>query len=139
MKLAYRWVCQLSLEDDCPNHSLFSKKQYDRSRDSSLFRWLFNEMLRRCMDAGLVKREGFAMHISVFRSGASRQRGVPKNEQIDWGEPTLITRAVHEYLEALYDEALAEALPKRRSLTDPLSRWTAPMLAERADEEEIEP
>ncbi|WP_139199125.1 hypothetical protein [Pseudomonas panipatensis] len=26
-----------------------------------LFRWLFNEVLRRCMAAGLVKGEGFAV------------------------------------------------------------------------------
>lgn len=32
---------------------------------------------------------------------------------------------MREYLEALDEEALAEALPKKVSLTDPLSRWTA--------------
>jgi len=33
--------------------------------------------------------------------------------------------AVREYLEALDEEALAETLPKRLSLTDPQARWTA--------------
>ena len=32
-----------------------SKNPHGRFRDSDLFRWLFNEVLRRCMDAGLVK------------------------------------------------------------------------------------
>ncbi|WP_242532327.1 hypothetical protein [Pseudomonas aeruginosa] len=32
---------------------------------------------------------------------------------------------MREYLEALDEEALAEALPKKISLTDPQSRWTA--------------
>jgi transposase len=54
LNLAYRWFCRLSLEDEVPNHSTFSKNQHGRFRDSDLFRWLFNEVLRRCMDAGLV-------------------------------------------------------------------------------------
>jgi transposase len=60
LNLAYRWFCRLSLEDEVPNHSTFSKNRHGRFRDSDLFRWLFNEVLRRCMDAGLVKGEGFA-------------------------------------------------------------------------------
>ncbi len=59
LNLAYRWFCRLSLEDEVPNHSTFSKNRHGRFRDSDLFRWLFNEVLRRCMDAGLVKGEGF--------------------------------------------------------------------------------
>jgi hypothetical protein len=30
----------------------FPKNRHGRFRGSSLFRWLFNEVLRRCMDAG---------------------------------------------------------------------------------------
>ncbi len=36
--------------------------------DSDLFRWLFNEVLRRCMDAGLVKGEGFAVDASIIET-----------------------------------------------------------------------
>lgn len=55
LNLAYRWFCRLGLEDEVPNHSTFSKNRHGRFRDSDLFRWLFNEVLRRCMAAGLVK------------------------------------------------------------------------------------
>lgn len=94
--LAYRWFCRLSLEDEVPNHSTFSKNHHGRFRDSSLFRWLFNEVLRRCMDAGLVKGEGFAVDASVIRADASRQRGVPGDEEINWRDPSLSTRAVRQ-------------------------------------------
>ena len=67
LNLAYRWFCHLSLEDEVPNPSTYSRNRRGRSRDSSLFRWLFNEVLRRCMDAGLVKGEGFAVDASVMR------------------------------------------------------------------------
>ncbi|KFE54199.1 hypothetical protein IV01_16995, partial [Pseudomonas syringae] len=75
---------------------------------------------------GLVKGEGFAVDASIIKADASRQRGVPSDEEVNWSDPSLSTRAVREYLEALDEEALAEALPKRLSLTDdPLARWTA--------------
>ena len=124
LNLAYRWFCRLGLEDEVPNHSTFSKNRHGRFRDSGLFRWLFNEVLRRCMAAGLVKGEGFAVDASIIKADASRQRGVAGDE-VDWRDPALSNRAVREYLEALDEEALAEALPKKISLTDPLSRWTA--------------
>ena len=77
------------------------------------------------MAAGLVKGEGFAVDASVVAADASRQRGVPSSQAVDWKDPRLSTRAVREYLEALDAESLAQALPKNISLTDPQSRWTA--------------
>jgi len=125
LNLAYHWFCRLSLEDEVPNHSTFSKNRHVRFRDSDLFRGLFNEVLRRCMDADLVKGEGVAVDASIIKADASRQRGVPGDEQVNWSDPSLSTRAVREYLAALDEEALAETLPKRLSLIDPQARWTA--------------
>lgn len=125
LNLAYRWFCRLSLEDAVPDHSTFSKNRHGRFRASDTFRWLFDEVVRRCMAAGLVKGEGFAVDASVVAADASRQRGVPASEVTDWSNPALSTRAVREYLEALNDETFEQAVPRRISLTDPQSRWTA--------------
>ncbi len=38
LNLAYRWFCRLSLEDEVPSHSTFSKNRHGRFRDSDLFR-----------------------------------------------------------------------------------------------------
>jgi hypothetical protein len=62
---------------------------------------------------------------SIIAADASGPRGIAKGEDIDWTNPALNTRAVREYLEALDEEALAETLPRRISLTDPQSSWTA--------------
>jgi transposase len=125
LNLAYRWFCRLGLEDAVPEHSTFSKNRHGRFRTSGTFRWLFDEVVRSCMAAGLVKGEGFAVDASVVAADASRQRGVPSSETVDWKDPALSTRAVREYLEALDSESLAQTLPKNISLTDPRSRWTA--------------
>lgn len=115
----------MSLEDEVPNHSTFSKNRHGRFRDSYLFRWLFNEVLRRCLDAGLVKGEGVAVDASIIKADASGQLGVSGDVQVHWSDPSLSSRAVREYLEALDEEAMSETLPKRLSLTGPQARWTA--------------
>src|SRR5262245_1965926 len=61
LNLAYRWFCRLGLEDAVPDHSTFSKNRHGRFRESGVFRWVFDEVVRRCMAAGLVKGEGFAV------------------------------------------------------------------------------
>ncbi|ETK19163.1 IS1182 family transposase [Pseudomonas sp. FH4] len=122
LNLAYRWFCRLSLEDEVPNHSTFSKNRHGRFRDSDLFRWLFNEVLRRCMGAGLVKGEGFAVDASIIKADASWQRGVPGDEPVNWSDPALSTRAVREYLEALDEEAEEYRCPAGNVLR---SEWRA--------------
>ena len=51
--------------------------------------------MRACMDAGLVKGEGFAVDASVMEANASRYRGKAPDE-IAWAEPERQTRAVKE-------------------------------------------
>lgn len=80
----------------CPITQHFPKNRHGRFRDSDLFRRLFNEVLRRCMDVGLVTGEGFAVHASIIKADASRQRGVPGDEPVSWSDPYLSTRAVRE-------------------------------------------
>jgi transposase len=63
LNLAYRWFCGLGLEDAVPDHSTFSKNRHGRFRDSGVFRWVFDEVVRRCMAAGLVK--GAALHCGI--------------------------------------------------------------------------
>ena len=125
LNLAYRWFCRLGLEDSVPDHSTFSKNRHGRFRASGVFRWVFDEVVRCCMAAGLVEGEGFAADASLIAADANKQRSVPGSDPIDWANPALRTRAVREYLEGLDSESLPDAMPKRISLTDPQSSWTA--------------
>ena len=125
LNLAYRWFCRLGLEDKVPDHSTFSKNRHGRFRDSEIFRHLFETVLQRCMNEGLVRGEGFATDASVIKADAQRQRAVPGEEGIDWGNPAEATRPVKEYLAALEEANPAATPPKSISLTDPSSSWTA--------------
>jgi transposase len=125
LNLAYRWFCRLGLEDKVPDHSSFSKNRHGRFRESDVFRHLFEGVVQRCMAEGLVRGEGFAIDASIIRADANRTRGVPGEDAVDWNNPKLATRAVHEYLQALDETGQTGATPKNISLTDPAARWTA--------------
>jgi hypothetical protein len=87
---------------------------------------VFEAVVRACMDAGLVKGEGFAVDASVIEADASRYHGKAPGE-IDWSAPEHQTRAVAEFLTALDDEG-ADAdrkPPEVISPVDPCSAWTA--------------
>jgi transposase len=126
LHLAYRWFCRLDLDDKVPDHSTFSVNRHGRFRDSDFFRQVFEAVVRACMDAGLVKGEGFAVDASVIEADASRYHGKGPDE-VDWSVPERQTRAVAEFLAALDDED-ADANrkpPKVISPVDPCSAWTA--------------
>jgi transposase len=125
LNLAYRWFCRLGLEDKVPDHSSFSKNRHGRFRESDVFRHLFEGVVQRCMAEGLVRGEGFAIDASIIRADANRRRGVPGEDGVDWNDPKLATRAVHEYLQALDEDGQVGVTPKNISLTDPAARWTA--------------
>ena len=126
MHLAYRWFCRLDLDDGVPDHSTFSVNRHGRFRDSDILRHVFEAVVRACMDAGLVKGDGFAVDASVIEADASRYHGKAPDD-IDWSLPERQTRAVAEFLTALDDEDLDadRKLPKAISPVDPCSAWTA--------------
>jgi transposase len=126
LHLAYRWFCRLDLDDKVPDHSTFSVNRHGRFRDSDLFRHVFEVAVRACMDAGLVKGEGFAVDASVMEADASRYHGKAPDE-IDWSAPERQTRAAAEFLAGLDDEDpdANRTLPKLISPVDPCSAWTA--------------
>src|SRR4029077_11377564 len=97
LNLAYRWFCRLGLEDEVPDHSSFSKNRHGRFRDSDTLRFVFEQVLERCVREGLVGGEGFAVDASLVEADASRQRGVPGAEA-DWSNQPSIGRPVREYL-----------------------------------------
>jgi hypothetical protein len=125
MNLAYRWFCRLGLKDKVPDHSSFSKNRHGRFRDHDSFRQLFDSVLRRCMAEGLVQGEGFATDASMIKADAARYCNRLGESGVDWGDPGQVSRPVREYLAALEQANPIPPTPKRISLTDPASTWTA--------------
>ncbi len=121
MNLAYRWFCKLKITDQVPHHSTFSKNRHGRFRESEAFRFVFEEVLKRCMEEGLIGGEGFAVDASVVKADASRQKH-REDDDDDWGGGS---RAINEYLDALKEDGSSIPADKKISLTDPMAQWTA--------------
>lgn len=119
MNLAYRWFCHLSITDKVPDHSTFSKNRHGRFREAEAFRFVFEQVLTRCMDEGLIGGEGFAVDASVVKADASKQKHHDNDD--DWGSGS---RAINEYLDSLTEDGSSIQKPKKISQTDPQARWT---------------
>lgn len=119
MNLAYRWFCKLSIADKVPDHSTFSKNRHGRFREAEAFRFVFEQVLKRCMEEGLIGGEGFAVDASVVKADASKQKH--HHDDDDWGGGS---RAINEYLDSLTEDGSSIQRPKKISQTDPQARWT---------------
>jgi transposase len=125
LNLAYRWFCGLGLDGEVPDHSTFSKNRHGRFRDSDLLRRLFETVLQRCIEEGLVGGEGFAVDASLIQADASDRTRVQGAAGLP---PDAAGRAVEEYLAVLDDAAFgaaSEVTPKFIAPADPATRWTA--------------
>ena len=125
LNLAYCWFCCLGLEDEIPDHSTFSKNRHGRFRESDAFRYVFEEVVHRCMTEGLVGGDGFATDASTIRADVNWERGVPGKDCLDYFDRETATRPVKDYLDALDQGEIQGAVPKKVSLTDPQSRWAS--------------
>jgi len=85
LNLAYRWFCRLGLEDPVPDHSTFSKNRHGRFRDSDTLRFVFEQVLERCVREGLVGGEGFAIDASLVK--ADRQSSEAYNAPVTESPP----------------------------------------------------
>src|ERR1700756_2232069 len=125
LNLAYRWFCGLGLDGEVPDHSTFSKNRHGRFRDCDLLRRLFETVLQRCIEEGLVGGEGFAVDASLIAADASDRTRIEGTAGLP---PDAAGRAVEEYLAALDDAAFgaaSEVTPKFIAPADPAARWTA--------------
>jgi transposase len=127
LNLAYRWFCRLGLNGKVPDHSTFSRNRHGRFRQSDILRHLFETIVERCMQEGLVGGEGFAVDASLIAADANKQRSVPGDQWRTGGFDADAGRAIREYLATLDDAAFgaaSEVKPKFVSPADPAAQWT---------------
>lgn len=89
-----------------------------------MFRQLFEIILRRCINEGLVAGESFGVNASLIPANANQTRGIDSKEGLP---PELTSRVMDEHLETLDDAAFGgpnKAVPKYISPVDPAARWT---------------
>ena len=112
MHLAWRWFTGLSFDQEIPHHSTFSKNRHGRFLESNLFQQLFEQIVDRCMEAGLVEGEHLSVDGSFIQANASRSSRIPR-EQLP--EAAHVKLTVREYLADLEQEnPVEEPAPSTR-------------------------
>src|ERR1035437_7008739 len=86
MHLAYRWFTRLDLDQEIPDHSTFSKNRHGRFRQSGIFREVFEEIVRRCLQAGFVEGRNLAVEGTLVGGNASQQSRVARERFAEGGE-----------------------------------------------------
>jgi len=123
MHLAWRWFTGLGFDEEIPHHSTFSKNRHGRFQESNLFQELFEEIVARCVEAGLVKGEHMSVDGSFIQANADHHSRVAR-EQL--AEIAKVNHTVREYLVELERENPVEPpVPQQEkvSTTDPDSTY----------------
>src|SRR5215813_5487178 len=91
MHLAWRWFTGLGFDQEIPHYSTFSKNRHGRFQESNLL----EEIVARCVEAGLVKGEHMSVDGSFIQANADHHRRVPR-EQL--AEVAKVNHTVRDYL-----------------------------------------
>ena len=122
MHLAWRWFTGLGFDQEIPHHSTFSKNRHGRFQDSNLFAELFEQIVRQCVDVGLVQGKHLSVDGSFVEANAAKESRIPR-EQL--GEAAQVHYTLREYLQELEQQNPVEEPVQQDqvSTTDPDSTY----------------
>jgi transposase len=127
MHLASRWFTRLDFDYPVPDHSTISKNRHGRFRASGMFREVFEEIVRRCLAAGLIDGRHLIVDGTLVAADASAQSRVTP---APFAERAQVSRTVQDYLTELDQQTPVDhcaepatsptaAMLPTRSTTDP--------------------
>ncbi len=109
LNLAYRWFCDLGIDDKVPDHSAFTRARNERFRAHDVFRQVFERVVCACIKADLVgvrphelHRRGAAGAIELLPAAGCAVRPCLVGGRID---------AEAEQPQRHHDQARADSLP----------------------------
>src|SRR5262245_27988728 len=79
VNLAYRWFCKLSVEDQIPDHSVFSRARHERFRESDALRRVFEGVVAMWIAAGLGGGGVISGDARMLKAGADNERRGPRD------------------------------------------------------------
>src|SRR6202161_3017399 len=123
MHLAWRWFTGLGFDQEIPQHSTFSKNRHGRFQESKVFEHLFQEIVARCLEAGLVEGNNLSVDGSFVEANASKESRIPR-EQL--AEAAQVHQTVRQYLREVEEQHPGEEPvheTAQLSTTDPDSTY----------------
>ncbi|WP_158607027.1 IS1182 family transposase [Paenibacillus ginsengarvi] len=95
LNLAYRWFLGLDLTDSVPDHSTLSQNRRRRFKDSSIFQDIFDHIVAKCIEMGIVTGEVIVTDSTHVKASAS----------LSHSEKVKVDKKPSEYLQELEKEA----------------------------------
>src|SRR3974377_820530 len=78
MHVAWRWFTGLSFDQEIPHHSTFSKNRHGRFQESKLFEHLFEQIVRQCVEVGLIEGKHLSVDGSFVDANAAKESRIPR-------------------------------------------------------------
>jgi transposase len=123
MHLAWRWFTGLGFDQEIPHHSTFSKNRHGRFQESKLFEQLFEQIVRQCVEVGLVQGQHLSVDGSFVEANAAKESRIPR-EQL--AEAAQVHHTVRQYLQEVEEQNPVEEPVHKQdqvSTTDPDSTY----------------
>ena len=123
MHLAWRWFTGLGFDQEILHHSTFSKNRHGRFQESKLFEQLFEQIVRQCVEVGLVSGKDLSVDGSFVEANAAKESRIPR-EQL--AEAAQVHQTVRQYLKEVEEQnPLEEPVHEQDqvSTTDPDSTY----------------
>jgi len=123
MHLAWRWFTGLGFDQEIPHHSTFSKNRHGRFQESKVFEQLFEQIVKQCMDVGLVRGDNLSVDGSFVEANAAKESRIPR-EQL--AEAAQVNHTLRQYLSELEEQNPVEEPVHEQeqvSTTDPDSTY----------------
>lgn len=114
LNIGYRWFCGFELTDRIPEHSLFSQNRRRRFGDNMILKDIFNTIIIRCIQEGIVTGEEVVSDGSFLPGNVSTKSMVKMTQTV--------IRSTVKYMDAL-DQELCE-LPGYRKPIETIEEKT---------------
>jgi transposase len=123
MHLAWRWFTGLGFDQEVPHHSTFSKNRHGRFQESKLFEELFEQIVKQCVEVGLVQGKHLSVDGSFVEANASKESRIPREQLAEMAQ---VNQTVRQYLVDLEQQNPVEEPVHQQdqvSTTDPDSTY----------------
>jgi transposase len=123
MHLAWRWFTGLGFDQEIPHHSTFSKNRHGRFQESNLFEEFFEQIVRQCVEVGLVEGKHLSVDGSFVEANAAKESRIPRERL---AEAAQVSQTVRQYLVELEQQNPVEEPVHQQdqvSTTDPDSTY----------------
>ena len=86
MHMAWRWFAGLGLDHEIPHQPTFSKNRHGRFQESKLFEELFEQIVRQCVEVGLVQDKYLSVDGGFVKANAARENRIPRERLAEVAE-----------------------------------------------------